>query len=539
MRGLVLLVALAACGGGDDKTEPSNTADTSTASTEPVLPCERPDIMPRAFDEGEGGVLFGELAADFTVNLVDDEVWTLSENWTGCDSYIFVTHWDDSEGDTLWSSDGNDLLTAAPSNAHIFFVSMASAKPDRRRKVEEMRDSLTLGAKRKDRVHFVTDRLDKIDGSVGAMVSDYMDYQPQSGEDLGDRGTAYAPDLVMFGIDVEQRWDPGGNIDNFVGGTPTLEMAGYLGHFYNHKAELAERLANEEGVTEAVLVDEEVTSRIFVETVDLPADLSGFDTLEFDVQVICEHRNPFACSEWDRNARIELCVDGEECADRRELVRWITPYWRRGERRWAMDASQLLPLLSGGRTSFRIEMGPDWERGTARKARMAVRLSTRGVPRPTGAELVYRGANFDSYYNERDPVLFTPPAGATRVELVSIVSGHGQDGSTNCSEWCDHRHHFTINGAEAESIVPESGIGSLPGCALMAKKGVSPGQWGNWAALRAYWCPGLPVEPITTDLTAHAIPGAENTLDYTATLGERGEPGGGNIDLSTYVVWYE
>ena len=119
---------------------------------------------------------------------VDDEVWTLSENWTGCDSYIFVTHWDDSEGDTLWSSDGNDLLTAAPSNAHIFFVSMASAKPDRRRKVEEMRDSLTLGAKRKDRVHFVTDRLDKIDGSVGAMVSDYMDYQPQSGEDLGDRG---------------------------------------------------------------------------------------------------------------------------------------------------------------------------------------------------------------------------------------------------------------------------------------------------------------------------------------------------------------
>ena len=122
---------------------------------------------------------------------------------------------------------------------------------------------------------------------------------------------------------------------------------------------------------------------------------------------------------------------------------------------------------------------------------------------------------------------------------MSIVSGHGQDGSTNCSEWCDHRHHFTINGAEAESIVPESGIGSLPGCALMAKKGVSPGQWGNWAALRAYWCPGLPVEPITTDLTAHAIPGAENTLDYTATLGERGEPGGGNIDLSTYVVWYE
>jgi hypothetical protein len=282
-----------------------------------------------------------------------------------------------------------------------------------------------------------------------------------------------------------------------------------------------------------------VTERVFIVTQDLPTDLSAFDTLELDVQVICDARNPFACSEWDRNARIEVCLDGETCADRRELVRWITPYWRRGERRWAIDASPLLPLLSGGTQTFRIEMGPYWERATPRRTRMAVRLSTRGVPRAIGAELMYRGANFDSTYNDREPIPFTPAAGASKVELFTIVSGHGQDGTTNCAEWCDHRHRYTVNEAPVETIAPEAGIGGLPGCALMAKKGVSPGQWGNWAALRAYWCPGLPVEGITRDLTPLVTLGSENMMDYSATLGELGTPGGGNIDLSTYVVWYE
>ena len=530
---LVVLGLVAACGQGT----PDATPGTPTPEIE-AEPCDRPNINVRTFDAGEGGDRFGDLAGDFTVETLSGEPWTLSEQWTGCDSYVFVTYFPNAAGDALWAGDGDALIDASPPNSHIFFVSMEDRKPDRRTRVAAMRDALRLNDRQEARVHFVVDRLDKIEGSVGDMVSDYIRYQPDSGVDLGDRGIAPAPDLVFFGIDVEQRWDPGGNTNNVVGGTPTLEMAGYLPHFYNHKAELAFRLAQEE-VNEVVLLDEVVTDRLFTVESTLPEDMSAFDTLEFDVQVICQERNPFGCSEWDRIARIEVCLDGTDCADTRELVRWITPYWRRGERRWAIDASPMLPLLQGGTNVFRVVMGPEWERATPRVARMALRLSTRGESRATGATLAFRGGNFDAKYNTRDPFTFTPPEQATKVELVMLLSGHGQDGLTNCSEWCDHRHHHTLNGTALPTVASELGIGTLPGCGEFAKEGVPPGQWGNWAPLRAYWCPGLPVAPIRLDVTNEVTLGATNTLTYSATLGSEGEPGGGNIDLSTFVVWYE
>jgi hypothetical protein len=67
---------------------------------------------------------------------------------------------------------------------------------------------------------------------------------------------------------------------------------------------------------------------------------------------------------------------------------------------------------------------------------------------------------------------------------------------------------------------------------------VPPGQFGNWAPERAYWCPGAQVEPIRVDLTGQARLGEENELTYRAGLGT-GAPGGGDIALSSYVVWYE
>ena len=64
-----------------------------------------------------------------------------------------------------------------------------------------------------------------------------------------------------------------------------------------------------------------------------------------EIQVHCPAMNPFACSEWDRIGRIELCRD-LECTQKDEIARWITPYWRRGTRRWFLDVSPFLALLS-------------------------------------------------------------------------------------------------------------------------------------------------------------------------------------------------
>jgi hypothetical protein len=170
---------------------------------------------------------------------------------------------------------------------------------------------------------------------------------------------------------------------------------------------------------------------------------------------------------------------------------------------------------------------------------MSVRLSTRGDrPRSRGVEYAFGGGNFGADYNTREPLAFTPPSSATRVELVVLLSGHGQTDGLNCAEWCDHRHHFTVNGTELDVIRHMGRIGSAAGCGERASDGVLPGQWGNWAPERAYWCPGLPVDAIRIDITEHVRAGEANALTYRGAF-QTGAPRGGNISLSSYVVWYE
>ncbi|MBX2799876.1 MAG: hypothetical protein KTR31_19510 [Myxococcales bacterium] len=533
-------LSMTACTGDKDTTDtPVETSDTAPTTDGVLADCATHELPPRPFDEGAGGLLWGDLAADFTVETLDGP-WTLSEEWTGCDSYVFVTYFEGGEGDALWSSDAAEILATGPRNTHFFFVSEEGGRQARLARMEALKEAMALGPARSERVHFVTDRLTKIEGSVGEMALDYMDYLPDSAVDIGaDRGSVGAPLPVFFGIDREQRWDSGGYIYNFIGGSPLIEMAGYLAHFYNHKAELQHRF-DQETATEVVLLEDSVTDRVFVVQAELPADLSGFDTAEFDVGVFCPHRNPYACSEWDRNAWIEVCLDGKKCADRREIVRWITPYWRRGGRRWGMEASPLMGLLSGGTNWFRIVMGPSWERATERRARVSLRLSNQGNDRATGVVRAYTGGTFNAEYNDNHPPFdFDLPASATSAELVVIVSGHGQEGTENCAEWCDHRHQFTINGVQLEEVRSQTGIGSTLGCADAAQYGVSPGQYGNWAPQRAFWCPGLPVAPIRLDLTEHVTPGASNQLTYSASLRGTQPPAGGNISLSVYVSWTE
>lgn len=519
--------------------------------------------LPRdPFDGGQAGFRFGERAGDFTVTELDGFTWQLSQNWTGCESYVFFPFIEGTASEALWNSGVSGLLDADPDNVQYFFVSNEASESARRQRLERLRNQVqqTIGAKFPSaleadrqflRFHFVIEQASQVEGSVGDFFRTYDAYRrdPSSVVDLGDRGQAGAPPLVVFGIDREQRWDSGGNPNAFVGGPARLQMYGYLGDFYNHKAELRHQTASETDVDKFMILNEEVTERIFVRSVELPdaSAMANYDTMEFDVTVNCRHGNVFGCSEWDRIGFIELCLDGEGCEDRRELARWITPYWRRGERRWIWDATPTLPLVAGGgQTWIRIVMGPGWERKTPRDARFELRLSRRSSgPVPVGAVRAFTGGNWDSEYNaSKAPFTFTPPATATRVELAVIVSGHGDAQGSRCSEWCDHRHEFAINGSELPQIDGGMGIGSGTGCAdEAARLGVPPGQWGNWSQKRAYWCPGLPVAPIVLDMTDQVVPGQENTLTYTSAFynsaGVREDPAGGNISMTAYVVWYE
>ena len=530
--------------------------DSSLSSIDHGLPshdvCEQGGFAQRPFKVEDDTLTFGKIAGNFTVQTLRGP-WTLQDQWTGCESYIFLVYFPDLRqnssglwaGDQLWNSDVISLLYTPP-NTHYFFISIEEDPEARRIRMVEMNNrmirSLSAGEQiPARRMHFVTDRLTEIEGSLGAFARDYLDFvfDPDSLVDLGDRGQVQSPLPFIFGIDRLQRWDSGGSLDETVGSPMKFDMASYLGPFYNHIAQVYDQAARDEA-TEIVLVEGRVSDRIFTQTVDLPEThaMAQFDTLELDVSVTCPHRNVYACSEWDRIARVEYCHDSE-CNDRDEIARWITPYWRRGERRWIWDVSPFLGWLKeGGSHTFRVEMGPGWERATERDTSIKLRLRLQGDRlRSIDATRAFIGGEFNADYNTREVFTFTPPSDSTRIELVILLSGHGQTSRDNCAEWCDHRHHFKINDVALPIIQHEGEIGSLRGCANAANQGVSPGQFGNWAVERAYWCPGLPITPIHLDITEHVRLGEVNEMTYRATLGADLEPRGGNTVLSSYIVY--
>lgn len=492
--------------------------------------------LPRApMQDGTGpGADFDAIAGDFTVETLDGP-WTLSDHWTGCDSYVFLNYAPSAHGDALFSSLPDGLFVNGPRNVHYFFASYETSSDAIRARMQALADGLQEGFDIyelseadqdywRSRLHFVVEPLRDVEGSVGelARTQPIIHY--------------------TFAIMRDQRFDPLGSVSQIqrTGFVPDFGMAAYAGHYYNYRASLRERLAAEDATVVTLLDETDVTARVFERAVTLP-DMAGFDTMEIDLEVHCR-QTPDLCSEWDRNAYVHLCED-DECGSAIEIGRWITPYSRPGRMRWVWDASPFLGYLQdGGRRTFRITTGPEWEEPTTYDIRASLRLSSRGGPRASSAALAFTGGAFDASYNTgREPFSFTPPAGTTKVELVVIVSGHGQAGPSNCAEWCNHEHTFTVNDAASHRIDFPGQAGTPLGCAERAIEGVVPGQWGNWAPGRAAWCPGLPVRAHRIDITGEVTIGAPNTLAYRGTF-EAGEPPGGEnvvIDLSSYVVYYE
>jgi hypothetical protein len=559
-----LLVLLAGCGddasGGDAGADAGGELADAGPDAGPREPdiCDELELSRVPFRASGGGTRFGEVAGDFTVQTLGAP-FHLAERWSGCESYVFFAYFPDRQSDALFGSAPDTLVLESPRNVRYFFLTDEPDVGARRARMEALsarfEEGLALWVEDpalrdswRERFHFVTDRATEVEGSVGAHLRDYMAYRatPESIVDLGERGRAPAPLPNVFGIDRAQTWDPGGSLSPSVGAAPAFRMGAYLAPFFDYRAALDARL-DAEPATVVTLLDERTTGRIFRPEVTLPdaAAMATHDHLEVDVEITCDERNPFACSEWDRIAWVFLCTGtsadpAERCAERLEIARWITPYWRRGRQRWTIDATPFLGLMrAGGARTFFVELGPEWERATEWVAQVSLRFSTRGgAPRATGAVRAFTGGAFDASYNEREPFRFTPPAEATRVELVTILSGHGQTSGDNCAEWCDHRHQMTVNGSTLPLIRHEGErIGSDRGCATRASEGVVPGQWGNWAQARAYWCPGLPVEARRDDITARVTRGSENELTYQAFFRD-GAPRGGDVALSAYVVWY-
>lgn len=319
-----------------------------------------------------------------------------------------------------------------------------------------------------------------------------------------------------------------------------LAMAGYVPRYYNYAYDLDEHLAAEADVTVVPLLDGEAVTenhQVYSATFPDAQAMAGFDTLEIDVRATCGPSPQDDCGEWDYSAYLRLCAN-EDCSETHEIARYITPYSRPGTRRWIIEATPFLGLLrEGGEQSFKFGMYWNMNPNTMD---LSFRLSDRGHDTaPTEVVPVFssNGDAFDDTYNERwTPQTFTPPADAAKVELVAIVSGHGQDDGNNCAEWCNHQHQFTVNDATPHKLDYPGEAGQPLGCAEKVDEGVVPGQWGNWAPGRAAWCPGLPVQPWVVDITDEVELGGSNTLGYEG-LFDGDAPAGGSIRLDAYLVY--
>lgn len=544
MVGCALSVLALGSGCGDDDGSSPDASELDAgldAATEP-------DAGP-AFHPGPYGPRSHDRVGPFVAPTLDGAL-DFEASWTGEDVFLFSLFVPgNAYAERLWRGSNLEwLFEELPPNVQLVFVAAGEGADvvDHVRVLEgrfaalfEARPDLLPW---RARLHFVAERAQTLEGALG--------------ERIRERGT------FGFGVDRMQRWRDAGLLTAPTAGVGAAELyyLAFEARAWNAEHARDARLAALDathGVTEVVVFDGARAGGGWGDdtgaeaTVTLPdaATLATFDTLEVDLTTSCDDHDQSRCWEWDRLATLRLC-DEEGCDV--ELARWITTYGREG--RWVTDITHALALLGeGGARRLR------WDGSVTRTTEESVdrryvldlrlRFSNRGKgERPVAATPVFRGGRFDEAYNEAQaPVRFTPPAGATRVELVTLITGHGFGAeASNCAEFCNHTHHFSLDGDPAIVLTHER-AGRPRGCLDMLDEGVVPNQFGTWPFGRAGWCPGHDVSPWRADLSAALGREGERVLTYEAGLAGTipyvpvvTDPDGyrADISLSAWLVFY-
>ena len=526
----------------ETKIEEDTAVEEEVAADHPV--CNALELSTRPYDS-TAPELFRrhQPAGDFSVPLRDGSVWTLSEQWTGCESYVFLPHWfsiSPEKSDTYWSTGVFDLIVESDLNVHYFFVPAEVSQDEAdvlggqmEEWIEEAMETLTENQEKwwRDRLHVVGSSSSDISGLVGDGFASNVAY-------------------FGFGIDRSQKIRSLGYFPHVSGYSNSLAAAGewpyenrlfsaaYEAKYFNFEVERQDRL-DEVEATEVPVFGGDVIEQFEDGVLALPnaQTMTTFDTLEIDIRMECPDKDKAEignCGAWDYLAHMWLYDDATETW--LEMGRFITTYHR--ESRWVVDASHALAWLQdGGERTIRYEWAPEWNTQPT-GVTLTIRLSNqdKGM-RPTQIIPLFTGGGFSSTYNDRDPVDASISADAQKVELVAITTGHGMD-TGNCAEFCDHEHHFTVGAATHTQAFTEPGIDDE--CANRVVDGVVPNQAGTWWFGRGGWCPGQRVDPFVVDVTGDLSVGSSVAVSYAATQGGN-EPrdGQGNIKHSSWLVVYE
>ena len=563
------------------KDTASTTEDTSEA-TEPTF-CETQGLASVSFSEGPFGSDYGDLAGDFQLNTLDGP-WSFSENWTGCDTYIFLMHASGYDyPDQIWNSSVKKFLDASPLNVHYFFLSYDEGSEEEA--VAGIRDHIQPKLERRDeeeqahwseRLHYVTDNAWAA-GSIGSV--------------LASRGT------WALGIDRSQRFREIGYLsDPAEGWEGQLKFVTHEARLYNHEVVRDAQIASWESTTVTAFDGSPISS----DTIDfeLPdaATMSEFDTLHLELELGCGDPYTEVCGEWDYLVHAYNCQrpaveenpysattcqpyvaateSTEEvaadtlacdciqpnsetvesthtcntegtgygdcaCSCDEELGRWVTSYARSGH--WISDVSPLLARFAqGGTQRVRFSSSYTYENTLTLHLSNSDKAGT-----PSEIYPLFKGGSFNQDYNSRyEPIEVDIASDAKRVELFAVISGHGWGAEVdNCAEFCNHTHHFEVNGVEYTK--EHTFVGNDKGCIDQIENGTVPNQFGTWPYGRGGWCPGKQVDPWIVDVTEAVTPGEAATIsykglfqgaDYVPTASGAGQGFGANINMRSHLV---
>lgn len=490
---------------------------------------DTPEEEANSFQDVPESSLYGDMAADVTLEKLNGSTITIAELHRGENNLVFLNYIPNNYHDQLWANDVYRLFEG-DKNVHFIFTSALATPDQRRAQLEGMRgqvDGIFAQLPEEERtawqsrVHFV------INGDTE------RGWTGQVGSPNIRRTDAYHSGYrnIGFLVDQKQQIRPIGELLDWLVSRPSLGFIANELQYLNWEHDRDMALEAEDAL-EVTLWEQEASGTgwggdaIFTEA-DIP-DLAEYDKLYLDLHMGCyaveedaedgsKYSGDLDCPEWDRLTHLYLCAedDPESCDE--ELGRWVTPYTKDG--RWVHDVTPMLARFKdGGSRRFRYKaIDNHW-----------ITLKLRAVKtgesdlRPTAMIPLYRGGTLTALSNERyEPMDVEIPAGAKKVELAAVISGHsfGKE-SLNCAEFCNHEHHFTIGNSVFTEDHPIAT--SRTGCVEQIADGVVPNQFGSWQYGRAGWCPGQEVGMWRVDVTNEVSAGGTVTVDYEATV--NGQP---------------
>lgn len=523
---------------GETADTGEDTGETADTAPDPTLDCAALGLPSVAFIDATDDAALGAFAADFTVETTAGP-WNLKERWSGCFSILVIpdqprqaTGWPDE----LWEQarDNRDLFEALPKNVEVFFVSDERDDKDRAAIIDEMAGRIenAQGYLEPDdqawwalHTHFITERARSIDGWLG--------------DTLQDPNWGTAIDRFQKIRYIGSFADPTRYLASEGWFEPNIEMAANEPAYYNFEAEREARLEAQGATVLTLFNGEEVSDPSWAGVtgeawVDLPdaATMATFDTAEFDHALLCVGEGEYGtCPAWDYLNWAYLCDVEDSTVCTTEIGRWITTYHREG--RWVTDVTGILPLIKdGGRRRIVYYTQQPYN------VYLSLRLYNVGRDaQPDSYIPMWTGGNFfGETYNDRDPMTVTIPADATKVELYSVISGHGGEAPYNCAEFCETDHHFYVNGTENVRTFEQPGDNW--GCMnVVGTEGTVPNQYGTWWYGRNGWCPGKDVPAAAIDITDQIVPGAENIFDYEGYYEGQNYPStGATLLLTSWLV---